>query len=235
MKKLFLAALLALTFSLQAEESSSLDQVDREKIAETLGHLIVRHLVNPGFELDVEKIIAGIQNEKEGKPSPLTEEEYEQAIYLIQEHMFNKDAEKNLSEAQTFLEQNVAQKGIKAVDEQLQYRIEKKGSGEIVKEDSVPMIHYEGKLMDGTVFASCPAEDDPIALPMQQTIPGFSKGLVGMQEGEKRTLYIHPELAYGMAGHLPPNSLLIFEVEIVKANAPQEEIADMNDFEDALR
>ena len=73
MKRFFLAALLALTFSLRAEESA-FDQVDKGKIAETLGHLIVRHLVNPGFELDVDRIIAGIQDEKEGRPSPLTEE-----------------------------------------------------------------------------------------------------------------------------------------------------------------
>jgi len=235
MKNLFLVTLLALAFSLEAEEKSSLDQIDREKIAETLGHLIVRHLVNPGFELDVERIIAGIQDERDGKPSPLSEEEYERAIYLIQEHMFNLDAERNLSEAQNFLEKNVAQKGIQAIDNQLQYRIEKAGSGEVVKEDSVPMIRYQGKLLNGTVFASCAAEEDPISLPMQQTIPGFARGLVGMHEGEKRTLYIHPELAYGVAGHLPPNSLLIFEVEVVKANAPHEAIADMSHTEDETR
>ncbi len=235
MKNLFLVTLLALAFHLDAEEKPSLDQIDREKIAETLGHLIVRHLVNPGFELDVERIIAGIQDERAGKPSPLSEEEYERAIYLIQEHIFNLDAEKNLSEAQNFLERNVAEKGIQAIDNQLQYRIEKVGSGEVVKEDSVPMIRYQGKLLNGTIFASCAAEEDPISLPMQQTIPGFAKGLVGMHEGEKRTLYIHPELAYGVAGHLPPNSLLIFEVEVVKANAPHEVIADMSNAEDETR
>lgn len=227
MKKYVLTALLALSLNLQAEESA-FDQIDRGKIAETLGHLIVRHLVNPGFELDVDRIIAGIQDEKEGQPSPLSEEEYEQAIYAIQEHMFNKDAEKNLSEAQAFLEKNVTSTGVKVIDEMLQYKVEKAGSGEVVKEDSIPMIRYEGKLIDGTVFASCMEDDDAISLPMQQTIPGFAKGLVGMQEGEKRTLYIHPELAYGVAGHLPPNSLLIFDVEIVKANSPMEEIADQS-------
>ncbi|MCH9703689.1 MAG: FKBP-type peptidyl-prolyl cis-trans isomerase, partial [Chlamydiae bacterium] len=165
MKRFFLATLLALSFSLQAEESA-FDQIDRGKIAETLGHLIVRHLVNPGFELDVERIIAGIQNEKEGMPSPLTEEEYEQAIYAIQEHMFNKDAAKNLSDANAFLEKNVENTGIETIDEQLQYRVEAEGSGEIVMEDSVPQIRYEGKLMDGTVFASC-LEEEPISLPMQ--------------------------------------------------------------------
>ncbi|MCP5469652.1 MAG: FKBP-type peptidyl-prolyl cis-trans isomerase [Chlamydiales bacterium] len=217
---------------LAAEEKLSFEQIDRNKIAETLGHLIVRHLVNPGFELDVEKIIAGIQDEKHGRPSPMTEEEYEQAIYVIQEHMFNKDAEKNLEEANAFLQKNANEKGITKLDDQLQYRIQKKGSGEVVQDDSIPLIHYQGKLIDGTVFASSQEDDEPISLPLQQTIPGFAKGLVGMHEGEKRTLYIHPELAYGLAGHLPPNSLLIFEVEVVKANAPMEEIADLGDMFD---
>ncbi len=236
LKNLVLAALIACALPLTAEEELSFDQIDRAKIAETLGHLIVRHLVNPGFELDVEKIIAGIQDEKAGKPSPLSEEEYEQAIYVIQEHMFNQDAEKNLNEANAFLQKNSNGKGVNTIDEQLQYRVEQAGKGELVQEDSTPLIRYQGKLIDGTVFASCEEGDEPISLPIQQTIPGFSKGLVGMQEGEKRTLYIHPELAYGVAGHLPPNSLLIFEVEVVKANAPTEAIADLgNTLEESVR
>ena len=236
MKKLFLVALLGLLLPLHAEEEISFEQIDREKIAETLGHLIVRHLVNPGFELDVNRIITGIEDERDGKPSPLTEEEYEQAIYAIQEHMFNQDAERNLNAANTFLKENEIEKGVEKVDDQLQYRVCQTGSGEMVKEDSVPQIRYEGKLLDGTVFASCNEGDEPISLPMGQTIPGFAKGLVGMQEGEKRTLYIHPELAYGVAGHLPPNSLLIFDVEVVKAHVPQEEIADAEEIiEDQVR
>lgn len=218
------------------EKGLTFDQIDKDKIAETLGHLIVRHLVNPGFELSVEKIIAGIQDERSGKPSPLSEEEYEQAIYVIQEHLYNEDAERNLDQANAFLKKNSEFQDITAVDDQLQYRVEKKGEGEVVKEDSVPLIHYSGKLIDGTIFASSQESDEPITLPLQHTIPGFAKGLVGMQEGEKRTLYIHPELAYGIAGHLPPNSLLIFEVEVLKANAPMDEaIADLNEVgEEAL-
>ena len=61
-------------------------------------------------------------------------------------------------------------------------------------------------------------------MPIKQSIPGFAKGMLGMKEGEKRVLYIHPELAYGLTGQLPPNSLLIFEVEIVKANSSLSEV-----------
>lgn len=56
---------------------------------------------------------------------------------------------------------------------------------------------------------------------LDETIPGFNKGLIGMKEGEKRTLFIHPDYGYGTSGYLPPNSLLTFEVELIKANSPK--------------
>jgi peptidylprolyl isomerase len=57
-----------------------------------------------------------------------------------------------------------------------------------------------------------------------------------MKKGEKRTLYIHPDLAYGMASHLPPNALLVFEVEIVEPQAPADALAEAEEstFEDEL-
>ncbi len=101
----------------------------------------------------------------------------------------------------------------------MQFQIVQQGNGEEVLPDGAPLIHYKGTLLDGTVFATSEASLQPVTLPIKQTIPGFAKGIVGMKEGEKRILYIHPELAYGLSGHLPPNSLLIFEVEVVKANS----------------
>jgi peptidylprolyl isomerase len=202
--------------------------LNKQDVAETLGHLIVRHLATPGFELDSEAIIKGIRAEKEGKASPLTEEQYEQAMYVVQEHLFNKNSEENLQKAVVFLKENSSKEGIKVVDEQLQYSVMQKGEGAEVTESSTPLIHYKGSLLDGTTFASSLESGEPITLPIGQTIPGFSKGMVGMKEGEKRTLYIHPELAYGVSGNLPPNSLLIFEVEVLKADSPEEEVADLD-------
>jgi len=61
---------------------------------------------------------------------------------------------------------------------------------------------------------------------LDEIIPGLKSGLIGMKEGEKRTIYIHPDLAYGSAGYLPPNSLLTFEIELVKANSSTVEQSD---------
>lgn len=217
MKNVFLVLLLSITFHLFGNE-----EIDKDKLSQALGHLIVRHLVNPGFEFNLDKVIQGIQDERTGIPSPMSEEEYEQSIYAIQETIFLQTAEKNLAQADAFLKNNMANEGVKEIDAKLQYKIAKEGLGDMVDTNSTPLVHYKGTLIDGSVFASSQDSQEPIPLPIKQTIPGFSKGLVGMKEGEKRILYVHPELAYGVSGHLPPNSLLIFEVEVIKANSQTE-------------
>jgi len=221
---IFLCFLLgSCAFAAEEERKAALEDVNMDLVSEALGHLIVRHLQTPGIQFNVDRIVKGIKDEKEGKPSPLSEEEYEQSIAQIQESIFLQTAEKNLSEANSFLEKNSKEEDVISLDPKLQYRVLSQGKGDEVSGESIPLIHYTGKLLNGTVFASSRETDAPITLPIKQTIPGFNKGLVGMKEGEKRVLYIHPEMAYGVAGHLPPNSLLIFEVEIVKANVPAEE------------
>lgn len=198
------------------------DEIPHDKLSETLGHLLVKHLIQPGFQCNFDKVIQGINEARAGKPSPMSEEEYEQAIYAIQESVFLQTAEKNLQAADAFLKENSLKEKIQLVEPKLQFVITHEGSGSEVGPDSIPLIHYKGTLLDGTTFAH---SDNPLPLPMNQSIPGFARGLVGMKEGEKRTLYIHPELAYGISGNLPPNSLLIFEVEVVKANAQFEDLA----------
>lgn len=198
---------------------SSFGEVNTDQLSETLGHLIVRHLIHPGFNFNLDKVVEGIQNERANQPSPMTEEEYEGAICALEEEHFRLSADKNLSEAEAFLQKNARSEEIHVVNEKLQYAINQEGNGSVVKADSIPLIYYKGCLIDGTKFASAEKSEGPVSLPMSQAIAGFAQGLLGMKEGEKRTIYIHPELAYGVTGELPPNSLLIFEVEVVKSNS----------------
>jgi len=195
--------------------------LDIPKISEAFGHLIGKNLDSLGFKFDMDKIIQGIQDSVIGKDSPMSESECIQAISQDQEKKFKKLAGVNLEEAAKFLEANLSQQGIVVLeDKKLQYKIEKEGTGETVQAHFSPLIKYTGKFLDGRVFGAS-KEDEMISL--DETIPGFSKGIIGMKEGEKRTLYIHPDLAYGVNGNLPPNSLLTFEIEVVKANNPQEQ------------
>ncbi|MDN3507603.1 MAG: FKBP-type peptidyl-prolyl cis-trans isomerase N-terminal domain-containing protein [Simkaniaceae bacterium] len=217
-----------------------LKDINMGKMSEAFGHMVGKNLETLGFEFEVTKIIQGIKDALAGKESPMTEAECIQAMSVLQESAQQKIAQENLDKANTFLAKNAKAKGVvKLESNKLQYRITAKGSGDVVGEHDAPVIKYKGTFIDGKVFGES-QETEHISL--EETIPGFAKGLVGMKEGEKRTLYIHPELAYkDSSAYFPPNSLLTFEVEIVKANEPmqqdemaQDDDADLPDESDEL-
>ncbi len=194
------------------------------KISEAFGHLIGKNLETIGVSFDIAQVIKGLQDSTNGKSSPMSEAECVQAISSVQEKIFNEQCEKNLIKAEKFLSENTQAKDVVALEEgRVQYKIEKEGDGALVESHFSPLVRYTGKYLDGTVFGSSKEEE---MISLDEIIPGLKAGLVGMKEGEKRTVYIHPELAYGTNGYLPPNSLLTFEVEVVKANAPQPQKVD---------
>lgn len=210
------------TTSEQPVDTNTLTDVDVNKLSEAFGHLIGQNLEMPGFKFNLENIIKGMKNAAAGLPSPMTEEEYELAITKIQDQAFTQMAELNLEKANNFMLENANLDGIVILEPgMLQYKVIQNGNGtETVEEGSIPVIHYTGKFIDGTVFGSSLENNEPITLPLNQAIPGFSKGVLGMTKGEKRTIYVHPDLGYGTSSHLPPNSLLIFDVELVNVTPP---------------
>lgn len=197
--------------------------VDVKKVSEAFGNFIGRNLKSSGLNFDVDSFVQGIRDGINGKPSPLTDKEYEKQMMLLQEQTFKRLADENIKAAESFLQKNGKETGVIEIEPgKLQYSITKAGSGHEVKEGNAPQIQYTGKYLNGTVFGSSQDTGGPITVPLNQTIPGFSKGLMGMKEGEVRKIFVHPDLGYGKAGHLPPNSLLIFEVELVKADNPDQ-------------
>ncbi len=230
MKKFSLICLFA-TLSLFADNPEETPVVQEEveidiaKVSESFGHLIGKNIENLGFKFDVAQVVKGIKDCAEGKTAPMTEAECVKAITAVQEKAFKVKAAENLQKAEEFMAKNGKETNIISLEEnKLQYKIEKAGEGAEIQTHFSPLIRYTGKYLDGTVFGSS-KEDEMIAL--DETIPGLSKALVGMKEGEKRTVYIHPDLGYGTHGYLPPNSMLTFEIECVKANnaQPKEESA----------
>ncbi|MEM8727289.1 MAG: FKBP-type peptidyl-prolyl cis-trans isomerase [Chlamydiota bacterium] len=199
------------------DESNEKNEIDLRKVSQAFGHLIGKNLDSIGFEFDMNQVIKGLEDSLAGKESPMNETECVQAISVVQEEAFQKLADKNLDEANRFMVENAEQGGIVVLEkDKLQYRVEKQGEGAIVEKHFSPMIRYSGKFLDGKIFGT--SQEDEL-LSLDETIAGFSQGIVGMREGEKRTIYIHPELGYGTSGYLPPNSLLVFEIEVIKANA----------------
>ncbi|MES2199014.1 MAG: FKBP-type peptidyl-prolyl cis-trans isomerase [Chlamydiota bacterium] len=191
---------------------------DVAKLSEAFGHLIGKNITSMGLKFDMLYVIKGLQDAAIGKTSPMTETECIQALTSAQESSFKEQSSTNLLLAEEFLKKNVKTEGVVSLEEgKIQYKIEKEGLGDKLQENSSPLIRYTGKFLDGSVFGSS-SEDELISL--EEMISGLKNGIIGMQEGEKRTIYIHPDLAYGTTGSLPPNSLLTFEIEVIKAQAP---------------
>lgn len=199
------------------------------RLSETYGHLINKGLDNPVLKLDFDAVVKGMTDARAGKPAPMTEQEYEESINLLQEYAYQDLANRNLQEAEKFLKENAKKEGVKEIEAgKIQYLTLQDGKGEVVTEDMIPSITYKGQYLDGTVFGSSDANKGPISLSLKQTIPGFRRGILGMKVGEKRRIFIHPEQGYGTSGQLLPNALLIFDIEVtgVKPEPKEKEKAN---------
>lgn len=222
MKHYWIASLL-LASPLLGDEAQTEEkkEADIAKISEAFGHILAKNLDTLGVGFDLDKVVKGLKDEVSGKKSPMSEEECVEALTSVQEAHFEKAAAENLQKAETFLSDNAKAEGVVSLEEgKLQYKIEKQGSGSEVQPHFTPLIRYTGTYLDGSVFGAS-KEDELVSI--DETIPGLKEGLIGMKEGEKRVIYIHPSLAYGTTGYLPPNSLLTFDVEVIKANSPAQE------------
>lgn len=223
--KRMIYALLALASPILTEEATP-QKRDVEKISETMGHLIGKNLQSLGLSLDIDALVRGVKECSEGKTAPLSDEECVQALADLQEQTLALQAKKNLAEANEFLQKNSAEDRIVSLEEgKVQYRIEKPGEGAAVESYNSPVIRYKGTYLNGQPFAVS-LGDEMISL--DESMVGFAKGIQGMKEGEVRTIYIHPDLGYGKQNLPNPNALLVFEIELLKADASAEAQAAVN-------
>lgn len=124
-------------------------------------------------------------------------------------------------QAPDFLAENAKKEGVETTASGLQYKILKAGEGAKPKETDNVTVQYEGRLTDGTVFDSSYKRGQPAQFRLNQVIQGWTEGLQLMQEGSTWELYIPASLAYGangIPGVIPPNSPLIFKVELIKVS-----------------
>lgn len=207
--------------SAPAKTQITADKIDMDKLSEAVGNFLGNNLKSLDFGFNFSKVSEGLMNAAANKPSPLSEKEYEEMVMVLQEKKFKEKSEINLKAADEFMSKNKSEAGVtEIVPGKLQYKVVRPGTGPVVDAHGSPEIHYTGKHIDGTVFSSSEEMGGPITIPLDQTLPGFSKGIAKMQEGGKYVLYVHPELGFGTTGQqMAPNELLIFEIEVVKAQS----------------
>ena len=117
---------------------------------------------------------------------------------------------------------------MKTLPSGLQYKVIKEGTGKTPKETDKVKVNYEGKFINGQVFDSSIKRGEPAEFGANQVIKGWTEALTQMKEGAKWEIYVPPALAYGEGcrGPIPPNSLLVFELELIEvlpeAAAPTE-------------
>lgn len=117
-----------------------------------------------------------------------------------------------------FMLENSKAEGVVTTDSGLQYKVLRAGTGSTHPSAvSLVEVHYEGKLLDGTVFDSSVARGKSISFSLNQVIKGWTEGVQLMVIGEKTRFFIPPDMAYGnrAAGSIPPGSTLIFDVELL--------------------
>lgn len=131
----------------------------------------------------------------------------------------NQNAAENLTTAQTFIAENAKKPGVKTLPSGVQYEVVKSGpaGGKSPTKRSLVKVHYEGKLISGEVFDSSYERGAPAVMNVGRLIPAWIEALQQMKPGDEWILYVPPEQGYGErgAGPIPPNSVLIFRMELL--------------------
>ena len=198
-----------------------------DKVSYALGIGIGHQLANMGGqELNIDDFAQAVKDVLGGKELKIKSSEAQmivQEFFAAQEQKINKQREeagKMAKEAgEKYLAENAKKDGVVVLPSGLQYLVLKEGKGKKPSAKDSVKCHYEGFLIDGTVFDSSVQRGEPAVFGLQQVIAGWTEGLQLMQEGAKYRFFIPYRLAYGeggAGGSIPPYAALIFDVELIQ-------------------
>lgn len=199
-----------------------------QKVNYVVAQNMAQNFKQGGLTIEPEAFALALRDVRDGVDSRLSEEEKNTVMQTFQEQaMAQREAEqkelseKNIAEGNAYLETNKAKEGVTVTESGLQYRVIEEGTGVIPKATDTVSVHYSGKLLDGTEFDSSYARGEPVSFEVTGVIAGWTEALQLMPKGSKWELVIPSDLAYGPGGNgpIPPNSVLIFEVELLDVTA----------------
>jgi len=199
-----------------------------DKLSYALGLGIGQQLAQMGAaaDLNVDDFAQSIRDVLQGNELKVSHREAQQIVneyFQRQEERMNAEkAEKGKAakvEGEKFLIDNGKKEGVITTKSGLQYQVLREGNGKRPTAKDSVKCHYEGFLIDGTVFDSSVQRGEPAVFGLQQVIAGWTEGLQLMQEGGKYRFFIPYRLAYGEGGAgqlIPPYAALIFDVELIE-------------------
>lgn len=192
---------------------------DIDKASYSLGINIAKNLKTQGLDsVNVKAIAEGFQHVYFGDSTLMTNAEAEQFLNSFFQGIKEKQAAKLREEGEKFLAENAKKEGVITTASGLQYEVVQMGEGEKPAVTDQVEVHYEGTLVDGTVFDSSIKRGQPAKFGLNQVIPGWTEGLQLMPVGSKFRFYIPSNLGYGergAGGQIGPHATLIFDVELI--------------------
>ena len=191
-----------------------------DKFSYAIGLGIGQNLSSMGIQgLAVDDFAQAIRDVLEGNQTAISHNEAREIVNKYFEELEAKMSAVAIEQGKAFLEENKKRPGIVTLPSGLQYEVINEGTGKKPKATDQVRCHYEGTLVDGTLFDSSIQRGEPAVFGVNQVIPGWVEALQLMSEGAKWKLYIPSDLGYGARGAgemIPPHSTLVFEVELLE-------------------
>jgi FKBP-type peptidyl-prolyl cis-trans isomerase FklB len=195
-------------------------QNELDSVSYAFGMLIGMNMKDVGFEIFNYDLFTNALKQVIGNEvAPFEDEMAREIVNNYVAKLMTRESENNLTSSLEFLEINSKEEGVVSLESGLQYQIMEAGDGAIpVPEDKV-RVHYTGMLTDGTVFDSSYDQGEPVVIPLNMVIQGWSEALQLMSVGSRWKIFIPPHLGYGEMS--PPgspiksNAVLIFDVTLL--------------------
>jgi FKBP-type peptidyl-prolyl cis-trans isomerase FklB len=204
---------------------------EQSKLSYSIGYQIGSDFMRQEIDIDPQIILQGVLDSMKGsEPAMSVEEmrntlvELKKSAVAVQKKKNEELAEKNLASGRVFLSENTLKTNVVTLPSGLQYKIISEGTGDSPVATDIVEVNYRGTLIDGTEFDSS-AGGEPVSFPLNQVISGWTEGVQLMNVGSKFMFYLPSEMAYGSNPPGPPigpDSALIFEVELVGIQSPQQ-------------
>lgn len=226
---LVLYAVASVSSSLWASTNNSginTHSAQNDQVGYSLGYLLGKNNAEALQGINLDFFIQGLITATHNKQPALSEQDMAQALSRYKKQSETKElnsiqhaAEKNSRESEKFLADNAKNTGVVTTKTGLQYIMLNMGTGKSPHKDSTVTINYEGRLIDGTIFDSSIARQQPVTLKINEVITGLAQGLSTMREGGKSRFFVPAKLGYGTIGAgnaIGPESMLIFDVDLIK-------------------